>query len=67
MKCQRVSDLANVDQTLRFGDRIHNPRSVTWNPNRATQNGNGITNNTLFVPQGSAAAGHRCQTTTVYQ
>ena len=58
-----ISDLANIGPSLGFGDVIDNPRSVIWNSNLATQNGNGFTNNKVFVSQGGAYSGHRYQTT----
>ena len=58
-----VSDLANIGPTIGFGDVIDNPRSVIWNSNLNSANGNGFTNNKVFIPNGQTYSGHRFQTT----
>ena len=58
-----VSDLANIGPTIGFGDVIDNHRSVIWNSNLNSANGNGFTNNKVFIPNGQTYSGHRFQTT----
>ena len=58
-----VSDLANIGPSIGFGDVIDNPRSVIWNSNLNSANGNGFTNNKVFIPNGQTYSGHRFQTT----
>ena len=68
-----VNDLATVGHTLGFGETIDNYRSVVWNSNATTANGNGFTNNRVFAQNGSvtgavtavkfASPGSRYQTT----
>jgi hypothetical protein len=48
-----VNDLATVWYTLGFGDNIDDHRSVSWNANATTKNGNGFTNNRIFSQTGS--------------
>jgi hypothetical protein len=48
-----VNDLATVGYTLGFGESIDNHRSVSWNGNATTKNGNGFTNNRIFAQTGS--------------
>ena len=57
-----IRNLANIGPTLGFGDVIDNHRSVAWNSNLTSVNGNGFTNNEVFVPNGTYS-GARCQTT----
>ena len=72
-----LNDLATVGNTLGFGDNIDNFRSAIYNGNSVAVNGNGFTNNKVFVPNTSVtnvagnavtavvpqAPGHRYQTT----
>ena len=64
------NDLITIGPTIGFGDTIDNPRSAVWNGNATTANGNGFTNNKVFVSNAVAgaagtvvSAGHRYQTT----
>ena len=51
------NDLVTVGPTLGFGESIDNPRSVVWNGNSTTANGNGFTNNKVFSPNAVGAGG----------
>ena len=51
-----VNDLATIGYTLGFGETLDNPRSVIWNANSTTTNGNGLTNNKPFLPNASVGA-----------
>jgi len=44
------NDLVTIGPTIGFGESIDNPRSAVWNGNSTTANGNGFTNNKVFVP-----------------
>ena len=62
------NDLVTIGPTLGFGETIDNPCSAVWNANSTTANGNGFTNNKVFVPNAVSgtsvvSAGHRYQTT----
>ena len=56
-----ASDLANIGPTLGFGDVIDNHRSVIWNSNATTVNGNGFTNNRVFINSNAGYFGTRYQ------
>ena len=43
-----TNDLDTIGYTLGFGEKLDNPRSVVWNGNSTTENGNGFTNNKIF-------------------
>ena len=44
-----AGDSVNIGTTLRFGDDIDNHRSAIWNSNATKLNGNGFTNNEVFI------------------
>ena len=56
-----ISDLANIGPTLGFGDVIDSHRSVVWNSNLTTVNGNGLTNNKVFINSNAGYYGTRNQ------
>ena len=44
-----INDLTTQGATLGFGETIDNHRSIVWNSNITTANGNGLTNNRVFT------------------
>ena len=52
-----VNDLATVGHSLGFGETIDNYRSIVWNANSTTANGNGLTNNRIFSQTPSVTGG----------
>ena len=44
-----LNDVSTVGHSFGFGETIDNYRSVVWNANSTTANGNGLTNNRIFA------------------